>query len=163
MQHRLIATTPSLLLASALASVAQNVGGYKDGFPAGEAYALLHNLFANDLASDETIDAFERLKSIWDRSEGASQILDNIGSLNPEVEIDLDAATISVNGIDTRSELQLQVASKSAMLNVTSAGLRAASKVITAQIAEIDRLKGLLAAAGVMVASPIDPTNLKAA
>lgn len=150
MKQLLIATSPSQLLASAFANVAFQVGGYKDGFPVQSAHQSLHNLFNAPVGSDEFNQAFDTLKSLWDRSEGASEMIGRMGDKAPRIEVDLTTNSILINGEDTRSELDLEIADLQIKTLIAGSALEVGAGAIERLLEENGKLKAMVqAAAGV--------------
>lgn len=147
MNQRLNATTPTALLASTVANIANQVGGYKDGFAADRAYQLLHNLFNADQDTDDFVQAFNELRSIWDRAEGASTIIDSLGPMALEVQIDLADNVVYLNGKDTRQDLVDTIDRRSALLERAAKALEEGQEVIANLSAERDKFRDMVMAA----------------
>jgi hypothetical protein len=110
MSQTINASTPSRLLASSIAAIAVQVGGYKDGFSEDQAKSLLSQLFDTDPDTPESFEAFATLKSIYNRAEGAEAVVLKLPpSMVAEVLIELadtpEGTTVTIGGIDSRQSV----------------------------------------------------------
>jgi hypothetical protein len=104
------------------------VGGYKDGYSVDQASNLLGRLFDSDPESGIGCEAYSELKSIYDRSQGASMIIEQMGGDHTiAVNLSDEDVAIEINGHDTREALTSELQNGRELLDrmttvLTSAG-----------------------------------------